>query len=141
MIMFLTIEDYKAVADAQTLDVIHQSDEANLQRAERYAIGEISSYLRDRYDVSKAFAATGEERNQHLIMITCDVALYHLSAWLPKRIGFEIRDIRHKQAIDWLKSIQAGEASSDIPVLADDSGQDIGNPIRYGSEKKNKYDY
>ena len=39
---FLTTDDYKAVSDAQTLDVIHQSDEANLERAELYAQEEIS---------------------------------------------------------------------------------------------------
>jgi phage gp36-like protein len=139
--MFLTIEDFKTVSDAQTLDVIHQSDEANLERTVGYAISEISSYLRDRYDVSQAFAATGEDRNRHLVMITCDVTLYHLSAWLPKRIGFEIRDTRYRQAIEWLESVQAGKASPDIPPLTDESGQDVGNPIRYGSQKKNKYDY
>jgi phage gp36-like protein len=138
---FLTTNDYKAVSNAQTLDVIHQSDEENLRRAEGYAIGEINSYLRDRYDTTKAFTATGEERNPYLVMITCDVALYHLTAWLPKRIGFEIREIRYKRAIEWLESVQAGKASSDIPPLTDEEGQDIGNPVRWGSQKKNRYDY
>lgn len=35
--MFLTEDDYKAVCDAQTLDVIQQSDEETRQRAEKYA--------------------------------------------------------------------------------------------------------
>ncbi|MDR3287746.1 MAG: DUF1320 domain-containing protein [Prevotellaceae bacterium] len=138
---FIDIEDYKAVVDAQTLDVINQSDAENLQRAERYAIEEISSYLRSRFDVNKMFEATGDERNQQLVMITCDVALYHLIAWLPKRIGFEIRDIRYKRAIEWLETVQAGQATPDLPPLTDDTGADIGNPIKFGSMTKTVYDY
>lgn len=139
--MFLEVEDYKAVADGKTLDVIHQSDIENLERAERYAKEEISSYLRNRYDMSKAFEAIGEERNHQLVMITCDVALYHLIAWLPQRIGFEIRELRYKRAIEWLESVQAGKASPDLPPLTDDGGNDIGNPIKYGSWGRNTYDY
>ena len=43
---FITIEDFKAVVDNKTLDVINQSDIANLERAVGYAIEEISGYLR-----------------------------------------------------------------------------------------------
>ena len=46
MVMFLEKEDYKAVVDDKTLDVVNQSDGENLARAERYAIEEISGYLR-----------------------------------------------------------------------------------------------
>ena len=138
---FLTKEDFKAVCDNQTLDVIGQSDDDNIARAERYAIEEISSYMRSRYDIGSAFAKRGAERNQHLVMITCDVALYHLVAWLPKRIGFEIREIRYKSAIAWLKYVQAGKATPDIPVITDEDGNDVGTPIAYGGWEKSIYDY
>ena len=138
---FLVKEDFKAVCDNQTLEVIGQSDDDNLARAEQYAMEEISSYLRSRYNISSAFAKRGAERNQHLVMITCDVALYHLVAWLPKRIGFEIRETRYKSAIAWLKDVQAGKATPDIPVNTDEAGEDIGTPIAYGGWPKNVYDY
>ena len=138
---FLTTDDFKAVCDAATLDVIHQSDTVNLARAEGYAIEEVSSYLRSRYDITRAYAATGDARNKQLVMITCDVALYHLVAWLPKRIGFEIRETRYKRAIEWLESVQNGKASPCLPTLTDTEGNDIGNPIRYGGWDKAKYDY
>lgn len=139
---FLTVEDFKAVCDDNTLNVIHQQDEANLARAVRYAIEEVSSYLRSRYDIAAAYAATGDERNAHLVMITCDVALYHLIAWLPKRIGFEIRETRYKSAISWLKDVQAGKASPNLPVLTDETtGEDVGTPVLYGGMDKSKYDY
>lgn len=138
---FLTTEDFKAVCDDNTLAVIHQSDTANLARAEQYAVEEISSYLRSRYDAQQAFATTGDTRNAQLVMITCDVTLYHLVAWLPKRIGFEIRETRYNNAIAWLKDVQNGKATPSLPVLTNNTGEDIGTPLRFGGWDKSKYDY
>lgn len=137
---FLTAADFTAVVDAATLEVINQSDADKLARAEGYALEEISSYLRSRYDVAAALAATGNARNSQLVMVACDVALYHLVAWLPKRIGFEIRQLRYERAVAWLESVQAGKASPDLPPLVDDSGQDV-TPVRWGSMPKNDYTY
>jgi phage gp36-like protein len=149
--MFLTIEDYKAVVDEKTLDVINQSDADNLERAEGYAIDEIKSYLRAAessktgirpYDIEAAFAKEGEARNRQLVMYTCDISLYHLIAWLPKRMGFEIREIRYKRALEWLSSVQAGEALLDIPLVAEEAtDSDSGGTIRWGGQTKNSYDY
>lgn len=138
---FLTKEDFKAVCDNTTLQVIEQADDENLARSVGYAIEEISSYLRSRFDTVAAFSKTGEERNSQLVMITCDVALYHLIAWLPKRIGFEIREIRYKQAIEWLKNVQAGKATPDLPLPTDTGGNEIIKPIRFGGMAKSRYDY
>ena len=139
---FLTIDDFKAVCDQQTLNVIDQADTANLDRAERYAIEEVSSYLRSRFDTAAAFSASGDQRNGLLVMILADVCLYHLIAWLPKRIGFEIRETRYKQAIDWLKDVQAGKASPDLPVPTDpDTGEVTSQPVRFGGWAKSEYQY
>ncbi|MDR0677684.1 MAG: DUF1320 domain-containing protein [Holosporaceae bacterium] len=148
--MFLTIEDYKAVVDDKTLDVINQSDETNLARAERYAIDEIKSYLRAaepaktgirKYDVDAAFQKTEQERNQQLVMYACDIALYHLISWLPQKIGFEIREIRYNRALDWLKSVQEGKILLDIPLVPDDTTDNTAGSIRWGSITKNTYDW
>lgn len=139
---FLTKEDFNAVCDDQTLAVINQQNEENLSRSENYAIEEISSYLRSKYDVASVFSSIGEQRNAQIVMICCDIALYHLIAWLPKRIGFEIREIRYKRAIEWLESVQASKASPDLPPLTKDdgSGQIVSN-FRYHSWQKNNYEY
>lgn len=139
---FLTIDDFKAVCDMQTLNVINQADTGNLDRAERYAIEEVSSYLRSRFDTAAAFSASGDQRNGFLVMILADVCLYHLIAWLPKRIGFEIRETRYKQAIEWLKDVQAGKASPDLPVPTDpDTGEVTSQPVRFGGWAKSEYQY
>jgi phage gp36-like protein len=139
--MFLTTEDYKTVVDEATLAVINQDSADNLARAESYAIDEVSSYLRSRYDMAAAYADTGDKRSKQLVMITCDVALYHLVSWLPRRIGYEIRKERYDAAIEWLVRVQQGKASPDLPPLLDDSGNDVGNPIKYGSWEKNNYEW
>ncbi len=139
--IFLTETDFRAVCDDATLAVIHQADPDNLDRAEGYAIEEVSGYLRSRYDMKKAYATTGNQRNAQLVMITCDVVLYHLVAWLPKRIGFEIRETRYTNAIAWLKDVQKGNATPDLPILTNDDGQDIGTPARWGGMDKSQYDY
>ena len=146
--MFLTIEDYKAVVDGKTLEVIHQSDPANLQRAERYAIDEIKSYLKAAYpnktglkpyDTNATFAATGSDRNSQLVMYCCDISLYHFIAWLPQRIGFEIREKRYKQAIDWLEKVQKGDVVLDLPFVDNPAENQAKGSIRYGGLKKSVY--
>lgn len=137
--MFLTKDDFKAVCDPQTLEVIDQTDDENLQRAISYAQEEVASYLRSRYNITQAYQAEQSDRNPQLVMILCDVALYHLVAWLPKRIGFDIREVRYNNAISWLKDVQAGKASPDLPLLTNEQGEEIGNPVRYGGIEKSQY--
>lgn len=136
--IFITNEDFKAVCDDNALEVIAQADSSNLDRAEGYAIEEISSYLRGRYDVDRAFATSESNRNAQLVMITTDVVLYHLIAWLPKRIGFEIRETRYKSAIAWCEGVQRGVIT---PLLPGAIGEEASNTIKSGSMHKNIYDY
>ena len=96
--MFLTEEDY-IVASNTALNVLQQCSEEKRETAERMAIEEVSGYLRSRYDVKKIFAATGSERNNIIVLRTSDVALYHLSAWLPNKMGHEIRKERYELAV------------------------------------------
>ena len=137
--MFLTEEDY-IVASSTALSVLQQSSEENRERAERMAIEEVSGYLRSRYDVEKVFSATGAERNDLVVMRTCDVALYHLSSWLPNKMGHDIRKERYEFAVKWLEGVQAGKITPDLPtVTGEDGEEDINNPMKWGSEKKNVY--
>lgn len=138
---FLTTDDYKAVSDAATLEVLHQSDPANLQRAETYALEEISSYLRSKYDMTTALSTTAGERNPQLVMIAADIALYHLVAWLPKRMGFEMRELRYKRAIEWLEAVQAGRAIPNLPPLNQPGTTKPQNDIRFGSWKTTTHQY
>lgn len=137
--MFLTEEDYIMTSDT-ALKVLQQSSTENRSRAERMAIEEVSGYLRSRYDTKKVFAATGTGRNDLVVMRTADIALYHLSSWLPSRMGHEIRKERYELALKWLEGVQAGKITPDLPtVTGDDGEEDVYNPMKWGSEKKNTY--
>lgn len=137
--MFLTEDDY-IVASSTALGVLQQSSEDKRNTAERMAVEEVSGYLRSRYDVKKIFTATGSERNDVVVMRTCDVALYHLSSWLPNRMGHEIRKERYELALKWLEGVQAGRITPDLPTVTGvDGEEDINNPMKWGSEKKNTY--
>lgn len=137
--MFLTEDDY-IVASSTALGVLQQSSEEKRNTAERMAVEEVSGYLRSRYDVKKIFTATGGERNDVVVMRTCDVALYHLSSWLPNRMGHEIRKERYELALKWLEGVQAGKITPDLPtVTGEDGEEDVNNPMKWGSEKKNTY--
>ena len=100
----------------------------------------MASYLRGRYDVEKTFAAEGDERDHELVGRAVDIALYHMVCSLPQRMGYELREKRYKDALDYLKDIQAGSVTPGIPTVTGPEGEeDYNNPVRYGSEKRNAY--
>lgn len=139
--MFVTEEDYIMVG-ADSLKILQQSDPDKRRMAELSAQEEISSYLRSRYDVEITFVATAAERNSQIVMYYCDIALYHMSSWLPGRMGFEIREKRYETAMKWLDKVQAGKVIPALPTITGPAGEeDYNNPIRYGAGQKNNYDW
>lgn len=153
---FLTLNDIKIVVDEDTFDVISQSSEDTINRAEKASIEEVSGYLRARYDVSKIFVAppptpptpsdetnsdeeneilseeleftpgSSEEvtdnRNPQILLVVTDVMLYHLISWLPKRLGYEIRETRYLKWLDWLQDVQSGKITPNLPQYEDQEG-------------------
>ncbi|ATV29291.1 hypothetical protein CTM63_09165 [Prevotella intermedia] len=139
--MFITNEDYKVVIGEQALKVISQVSEENRSNAETEAIEEIAGYLRPKYDTEAVFSATGNQRNKLVVMRTCDIAIYHMAASTPQKMGMEIRKERYERAIKWLEGVQAGKIVPDLPLAIDENGDTIGLPIKYGSQKKQRYNW
>ncbi|WP_314694855.1 phage protein Gp36 family protein [Tannerella forsythia] len=137
--MFLDSLDYKVTIGERAFDLIQQSEEANRLKAEEMAMEEMAGYLRPKYNIPKIFARRGEERNMHLVMTLCDMALYHLVSWLPSKMGYEIREIRYKRAIEWLEGVQKGKIVPDLDLAVDEDGETGASEIRYGGEKRNNY--
>ncbi len=131
---FLTDEDYKVVIGATALNIADQSAPANRENAEKEAIEEISGYLRPKYNVDRIFKAEGANRNSHIVMITCDIALYHLYSSVAQRMGMEIRKERYERAIKWLEGVSKGDIVPDLPLATDEDGNPA-NPLRWGSAK------
>jgi len=141
--MFINIDDYIMIGE-DSLKVAQQAAEANRENAEAIAIEEVSGFLRNRYDVTTIFAAekteTSDPRNKQMVMLVCDIALYHLVSSRPAKQGLEIRKERYDNAIKTLTSIQAGKLQPDLPtIVGPDGEEDYNNPIRFGSQPRNYY--
>lgn len=137
--MFITKEDYIQVGP-DALKIMQQSSEENRKTAEQRAMSRIAAALRGRYDVEATFAHEGEERDAELVGCATDIALYHMCCSLPQKMGYEVREKRYKEALDYLKEIQAGRTTPDIPTITGPFGEeDYQNPVRYGSAPKNDY--
>ena len=139
--MFITEEDYKVVIGDAALKVISQVSPDNRVNAEAEAQEEIAGYLRPKYDCTALFDAAGDQRNRLVVMYCCDIALYHMSASLPQKMGSEIREERYNRAIKWLEGVQAGKIVPDLPVVLDEDGQPLTGTFSYGCQKKQQYNW
>lgn len=117
--MFITDEDYAVVIGEEALKVISRASAENRANAELEAIEEISGYLRPVYDCNAIFSAGGDARNRLIVMRTADIALYHLVASLPQKMGIEIRRERYERAIRWLEGVQSGKIIPGLPLVED----------------------
>lgn len=140
--MFLTEDDYKVVCDEEELDVLTRSDPATRQKAERVAMEEVASYLRPRYDTDEAFAASGDDRNDMLVQVTANIALYYLAHWLPGSLALDGRQELYENAIAWLTRVSKGGAMPNLPTYTSEDGQtDTSNPMRFGGMPPSDYSY
>lgn len=137
--MFLNNLDYQVVIGERAFDLIQQSDEENRRRAEEMAREEMAGYLRPRYDVERIFARRGEQRNMQIVMFLCDITLYHLTSWLPQKMGYEIREIRYRRAIEWLQGVQSGKIVPNLDTPDDSNGEPQPYNLTWGSEQHSNY--
>lgn len=139
--MFITEEDYKVVIGDTALKVISQVSAENRANAEAEAQEEISGYLRPKYDCKAVFSAEDNGRNKLVVMYTCDIALYHMSAAMPQKMGSEVREERYKRAIQWLEGVQAGKIIPDLPLAVDEEGNNTGNAFLYASQPQLRHNW
>ena len=138
---FITDEDYKVVIGEQALRVVTQVSRENRSIAESGALEEIAGYLRPKYDCQAIFSAEGSSRNQLIVMYACDIALYHMAASLPQKMGMEIRKERYERAIKWLEGVQAEKILPDLPASTDENGETTGFLFKFESQPKLKHNW
>lgn len=140
--MFLTQDDYRVVCDEVELDVLTQSEETIRRKAESVAMEEVASYIRPRYDIDAAFAATGTDRNSMLVQIVATIAIYYLAHWLPEGMSLDRRQYPYEKAVEWLKSVGKGSAMPDLPAYTAEDGTTVApGPIRFGSQERTETGY
>lgn len=138
--MFITDEDYRVVIGDENLKVLSRSSAETRYNSELEAIEEISGYLRPKYDCFSIFSAEEDDRNRLIVMRTVDIALYHLSASLPMKMGHEIRKERYDRAIEWLEDVRSGKISLDLP-LADENDTTLSSGTIFHSEPRLRHNW
>lgn len=133
--MFVNGEDYRVVIGETAMQAVSQVDWRNRENAEAEAVEEISGYLRPKYDCSAIFSAEGDSRNRQIVMYACDIALYHMSASLPGRMGAEVRKERYERAVKWLEKVQSGVVVPDLPLTQGDGSASGDGGVLFGSKR------
>ncbi|CAA0144756.1 conserved hypothetical protein [Tenacibaculum maritimum] len=122
---FIIEDDYTSLVRNEVKNILLENySETKLKGAEQMAISQVKNYLSGKYDVNTVFAATGENRNSHILMIVIDCTLYHLyTSTVPSKMP-ETRANRYQDAIDWLKAEKASnQVSADLPKKKNEKGE------------------
>lgn len=131
---FITEEDYRVVIGEAAMKVVSQCSDEVRANAEAEAIEEISGYLRTKYDTRATFSAEGDRRNRQIVMITADIALYHMTSAMPQKMGSEVRKERYERAVKWLEGVQSGRIVPDLPCATGDDGEPLSATFLVNSE-------
>lgn len=129
---FLTKTELSTHLYGEQVDVISREDDTIVESAIDGAIAEAKGYLHN-YDVAAIFATTGSNRNALLLIFVKDIAVWHLINLSNPGVNMEVRESRYKAAIAWLKGVQRGDISPDLPA---DETEDQPGKIIYGSNTK-----
>lgn len=137
MSKFIELKDYDASIHKEILDAVTREDEAVVEICEERAIAEMRCYLSKRYDCNKIFAATGEERNQLVLMMAIDIAIYHIiSIHNPQSIK-GIRKERYERAVEWMKAVADEDISIDgAPLLPEEIRVNKSNFLMKSNRKR-----
>ena len=121
MSQFVNIEDYDASVHREILDALVRDDQSLVEICEDRAIAEMRCYLSKRYDCDAIFSASGEDRNQLILMMVIDIAVYHIFCiHNPQKLS-QIRKDRYERAVEWMRAVADEEISIDgVPMLPED---------------------
>lgn len=134
---YLTPQELQTHLYQEQLDTIVRDDETILLSAIDTAISEARSYLAA-YDRERIFGATDRERHPLLLTLIKDMAIWHLIVLCNAGTQIEYREGRYKRAVQWLKDVQRGDASPDLPRpdANADGVEDTPAVYKYGSNPK-----
>lgn len=140
MSQFITPEDYDATIHKEILDALlrhdsDQSDEAIVEICEDRAVAEMRGYLDKFYDTDAIFSATGNARNQLVLMMAVDISVYHIFCQHNPYKMSQIRKDRYDRAVEWLKAVAAGKVTiADAPRLSEEEAA-VSSPWQLSSNE------
>ncbi|KAA6313450.1 hypothetical protein EZS27_035780 [termite gut metagenome] len=112
MSQFIEQADYDASVHREILDALTREDETIVEICEDRAIAEMRGYLSRRYDCNRIFSATGTDRNQLILMMAIDIAVYHIFCIHNPQKFSQMRKDRYDRAKEWLQQV----ADEDISI-------------------------
>lgn len=134
MSKFIELSDYDASVHGDILNSLTRNDASIVEICEDRAIAEMRGYLAGRYDCDKLFAATGNDRNQLVLMMLVDIAVYHLFCIHNPVKMSKIRKDRYDRAVEWMRAVKRGMAIDGAPLLEKEQRRSSyemqGNPKR-----------
>lgn len=148
---FVTPEELISVAYEYQLNEIAENNNERLETAIATAIKEVSGYLRPNnkkefqdgrlvYDVTQIFNKTGDSRDALILQYTKIAALWHLTILCNVDMIYEHVKSRYEFVVDYLKKVNKGDVSLDLPLFQPVDSDGDGNPdrlpFRNGSRKK-----
>lgn len=132
---FITPEELQTHLYKENIELISNEDETILMAAIDGAVQEAKGYLAA-YDREKVFSAEYEKRNALLLIFVKDIAVWHFVNLCNAGTELELRRHRYERAVDWLKAVQRGDVSPDLPMAQDDTGTSTAGIIKFGSNPK-----
>lgn len=143
--MYLTIQELSTHLYGEQVEVISRGNDAVLTAAIDGAIAEIKSYLGG-YDTEAIFGAEGAKRHPLLLIFAKDIAVWHFFVLANAGSDLELREKRYNDAKAWLKAVQKGDLSPDLPIKGGDGSTDgsgsskpIGIYLHGSNSKRNQH--
>lgn len=136
---YLTIQDLSKGIHREILSVITRNEDNALQ-AIAEAQAEVESYLTARYDIRSEWSRSGNDRCTMVVKLVRDIAIYNCyNISNPVNMPDSRRDA-YKDAIAFLKEVQAERASIDgLTRLTGTTG--TSSYVSFGGNKKRKNQY
>jgi phage gp36-like protein len=129
--MYLSNDEMKTHLYAENIEAISGGDETIMTAAIDAALQEAKGYL-SAYNKDEIFSKTGSDRNALLLMFVKDIVTYHFLVLCNAGVELKLRQDRYERAISWLKAVQKGDLTPDLPAkdIADNGGIGV---MKYGS--------
>lgn len=134
MSAFIVKSDYGTAIRDSVLDSVTETNDDQLDTAEKRAIQLCKDYLAVRFDNDAIFSAEGDNRNEQVVGVVVDIALYYLHRRLNPRKIPSLRKEAFDQALEWLEMVKNGELLPELPIPSNEEDQK--ELISYGSNPR-----
>lgn len=139
--MFCEKEELKTVAYAYQVDQITVDDDTIAITAVETAMEEARSYLAHRYDMRKAFAMQGRDRNPQLLHLVKVIALYHIVQLSNVDMLYDRVKADYDAAVTFLNRVADGKLNPSLPLIPVEEDEHGNEETLWGSDPKLRNNY